>query len=306
MNLRDLRYLVAVADLRHFGQAAEKCFVSQPTLSAQIKKLEGELKVQLFERTNKRVNITPVGEEIVKHARNILAEADRMREKAQVFSDPFGGDLRLGVIPTIGPYLVPHLLKPMRAAMPKLHLQIHEDQTARIVDALFDGQLDVLLLAVPIDVEGVRSVDIGWEPFVAVLPASSALASRSTVTLPELQRESLYLLADGHCLRDHALSFCDLNSVNETFKASSLETLRQMVSLGSGVSIFPLLAAPAQHDADDDVVYRPFTGGTPGRSIAMMWRPESGRAEAIMRLAEVFRSAMETLFSTRLRALEGA
>lgn len=292
MNLQDLRYLVALADEGHFGRAAEACYVSQPTLSTQVKKLEDELDVQLFERTNKHVMPTPLGREIIAQARVVLEEVAKMRQLAQHGRDPMAGPLRLGVIPTLGPYLLPHLVPQIRAMYPKLKLYLREELTLNLLDQLHAGELDALLLALPIDSEGFEVVALFREPFILAVPAGDPLTRKRQVRQSDLQGTHVLLLEDGHCLRNQALAVCGfhLPAGAEDFRASSLETLRQMVAAGVGCTLLPMLAASTPSPGEHLVELRPFTAPVPGRTIGLVWRRSFPRGDTLRALAALIQA----------------
>src|SRR5207302_1294573 len=244
LKLKDLRYLVAVADLRHFGRAAARCFVSQPTLSAQLKKLEQSLGLQLVERAPNDVSLTAAGEEIVARARRIIEASDEVVALARSQRDPLAGPLRLALLPTIGPYLLPRVAPAIRRALPRLELRLYEYQTAPMLERLRGGELDVGILALPVELDGLESHELYREAFVVALPERHPLAAHETLRVADLKGETLLLLEDGHCLRDQALEVCSRAGVREPqdFRATSLETLRQMVATGAGVTLLPELA----------------------------------------------------------------
>ncbi|MGB6721264.1 MAG: LysR substrate-binding domain-containing protein, partial [Terracidiphilus sp.] len=248
MNLQDLRYLAAVAELRHFGRAAEACNVSQPTLSSQIRKLEDELGVTLLERTNKRVDLTPVGSQILIHAQRALAEAGQMEAVAQAARDPLVGPLKLGVIPTLAPYLMPMILKPLRQAYPGMILELWEDQTRSLIDGLRNHRLDAALLATPPDAPEITELALFDEPLLAALPLHHRFAGAAAVSEESLAGE-LLVLADGHCLANQAMAACGARNgaqrgaMPATMQASTLETLVNLVAAGYGSTLLPALAA---------------------------------------------------------------
>jgi LysR family hydrogen peroxide-inducible transcriptional activator len=285
VNLRDLRYLVAVAEHRHFGRAAEACFVSQPTLSTQIKKLEEELGVTLIERTRRQVLLTPVGEQVVAQAARVLREVGRITSIAEEYADPFGGEFRLGVIPTVAPYLLPKILAPMRKAFPALKIQLTEGQTAVISQLLKEGDLDAVILALPLEEENVVEQRLYSEPFFMTVSRQHPKAGRKTVTVDDLGDEEVLLLEDGHCLRDQALEVCNSHNAveNTNFRATSLETLRQMVAADVGITLMPELAVPAKPTAG--IRYIPFRGEIPHRDIGLCWRKSSSREPLLKELA---------------------
>ena len=289
LKLKDLRYLVAVADLRHFGRAAARCFVSQPTLSAQLKKLEQSLGVQLIERTPNNVSLTTAGEEIVARARRILEASDEVVALARSQRDPLAGPLRVALLPTIGPYLLPHVAPVVRRSLPRLQLRLYEYQTAPLLEKLHAGELDVGILALPVELAGLESRELYREAFLVALPERHALAARDTVRVADLKGETLLLLEEGHCLRDQALEVCSRAGVRDAqdFRATSLETLRQMVATGAGVTLLPQLAVRGAYRSARGVVLRPFTRPTPVRHIGAVWRKSSARHAAIDALCEL-------------------
>ncbi|RFA30629.1 DNA-binding transcriptional regulator OxyR [Alkalilimnicola ehrlichii] len=294
MNLRDLRYLVAVAEHRHFGRAAESCYVSQPTLSTQIKKLEGFLGVQLIERSHKQVMLTPAGRAVVERARKILTEVDDMVELCRAAHTPLGGELRLGLIPTFAPYLLPHLVPALRTELKELRPLLYEDQTARLLERLRHGELDAGMMAMPVEGLDLNCEPLFDEPFVLALPSGHPLADKSEIDLNELKDLKVLLLDEGHCLRDQALDICKMvgASREEEFRATSMETLRQMVASGAGVTLLPALAAMTNASLPNRAAFvlRPFAEPTPKRRMAIYWRKGSAREEAIRAVAEVCRN----------------
>lgn len=291
MNLRDLRYLVAVAEHKHFGRAAESCFVSQPTLSTQIKKLEDELGVMLIERTNRQVMLTPVGERIVAQAQRVLREVNQMVHIAEEHKDPFGGEFRLGIIPTVAPYLLPKILGPIKKAFPKLKIQLTEAQTAVITRMVREGDLDAVILALPLDEENLKQVELYAEPFYFAASRNHPKARQKSVSLADLDNEQVLLLEDGHCLRDQALDICATHNAveNTNFRATSIETLRQMVAADVGITLMPELALGSRSGR---VRYLPFSGDTPHRNIGLAWRATSTRADLLEELAALLQSTM--------------
>ena len=292
MNLQDLRYIVTLAKTRHFGRAAEACSVSQPTLSTQIKNLEDELGVTLFERTNKRVMPTPVGLTLIAQARVILDETDKLRYMAQQVLDPMTGPLRLGVIPTLGPYLLPHIVPCMRAKYPHLRLYLREEITERLLDHVHTGELDALLLSLPVPDDGLEIEALFCEPFVLACPVGDPLADKMSIREADLLDAPLLLLEDGHCLRDQALAVCGFpqSPGSEAFRASSLETLRQMVAAGVGCTLLPRLAAAVPSPSDTLMVLRPFADPAPSRTIGLVYRRGFPRAQTVKTLAELIRT----------------
>jgi LysR family transcriptional regulator, hydrogen peroxide-inducible genes activator len=289
LKLKDLRYLVAVADTKHFGRAAERSFVSQPTLSAQLKKLEEYLGVQLIERAPKRVSLTVAGEEIVARARLILDAGDEIVELAKGHRDPLAGRLKLALLPTIGPYLLPNVAAKLRKALPRLELMLYEYQTDPMLEKLHSGEIDVGILALPMPLDGLDSYELYKEPFMVALPAHHRLSSRSTIKPEDLHNETLLLLEDGHCLRDQALDICSSTHIHEKqdFRATSLETLRQMVAAGVGITLLPELAGRGAYGNARGVSIKPFARPVPTRTIGAVWRKSSARRESILALAKV-------------------
>ena len=281
LKLKDLRYLVALADTRHFGRAAAKCFVSQPTLSAQLRKLEQNLGVQLIERQPRRVTLTPAGEEVTRHARHMLETGEAILTLAQTRRDPLAGQLRLALLPTIGPYLLPQVALKLRKALPRLELMLYEYQTAPMLEHLHAGEIDVGLLALPIHDEALASRELYQEPFVLALPESHRLVD-------DLDGETLLLLEDGHCLRDQALEICARSNVHEKqdFRATSIETLRQMVAAGVGITLLPALASRGAYAHARGIAIRAFARPIPSRRIGAVWRKSSARASAIAALID--------------------
>ena len=293
MNIRDLRYLVALADHRHFGRAAEASFVSQPTLSAQIKKLEESLGVTLIERAPRRVMLTPIGHEIVERARRILRDIDQLREVARRSLDPESGSLRLGIFPTLGPYLLPHVLPRIRARFPRLELLLVEEKTDQVLALLRDGRLDAGILALPLHDEQLHVEPLFEEPFMLAVPNGHPFARRDKpLELHDLDEEHLLLLEEGHCLREQALDVCRMAGANERdgFRATSLETLRQMVAAGVGATLLPVLAVQPPVPPSPDLRLLPFRGKAPSREIAMVWRRSSAMGDFLTRLAQEFRA----------------
>ncbi|HEV7631666.1 MAG TPA: LysR substrate-binding domain-containing protein [Steroidobacteraceae bacterium] len=283
LKLKDLRYLVAVADTRHFGQAAARCFVSQPTLSAQLKKLEEYLGVQLIERQPRRISLTEVGESIVSRARRIVEATDEIVTLAERRHDPLAGRLRLAFLPTIGPYLLPLVAARIRKALPRLELMLYEHQTEPMLERLLAGDIDAGILALPVHAEGLIQRKLYDEPFVVALPDGHGLARRKTLRSADLNGETLLLLEDGHCLRDQALAVCSHSGAHEkqNFRATSLETLRQMVASGGGVTLLPELASRGAYGGARGVTVVPFTKPAPVRHIGAVWRKTSARAAVI-------------------------
>ena len=288
LKLKDLRYLVELADTRHFGRAAERSFVSQPTLSAQLKKLEEYLGVQLIERAPKRVSLTPAGEAIVERARRILEASGEIVELARGHRDPLAGRIKLALLPTIGPYLLPHVAAKLRKQLPRLELMLYEYQTDTMLEKLHSGEIDVGILALPVPLDGLDSQVLYKEPFMVAMPTGHKLAGKTSIRPEDLDHETLLLLEDGHCLRDQALAICSTTGVHEKqdFRATSLETLRQMVAAGVGITLLPELAGRGAYGHARGVVIRPFAKPVPTRTIGAVWRKWSARREVILALAK--------------------
>jgi LysR family hydrogen peroxide-inducible transcriptional activator len=289
LKLKDLRYLVAVADQRHFGRAAARCFVSQPTLSAQLKKLEQSLGVQLIERAPNNVSLTPAGEQIVARARRMLEAGDEVIALARSQRDPLAGPLRLALLPTIGPYLLPRVTRAISKSLPRLELRLYEYQTAPLLEKLHAGELDLGILALPVELAGLEARELYTEPFVLAVPQRHRLAAQHSVRVSELAGETLLLLEDGHCLRDQALEVCSRIGVREQqdFRGTSLETLRQMVATGAGVTLLPQLASRGAYGEARGVAVRPFVRPAPVRHVGAVWRKTSARRPAIDALARL-------------------
>jgi LysR family transcriptional regulator, hydrogen peroxide-inducible genes activator len=291
LTLRDLEYLVAVADRRHFGKAADACHVSQPALSAQIRKIEDFLSVQLFERSNRSVVITPIGEQVARQARVVLEEAGKIAVLAQEISEPLSGALRLGAIATLGPYLMPHLLGPLRKQFPKLELLMKEGLTDELIEDLRNGALDAVLAAPTFDTDGLKVIPLFDEPFLVAAPKSHVFASKSAVRPKDLNSEEMVLLEDGHCLRNQTVEVCPSNRRGKfrEFQATSLETLRHLVASGFGYSLMPRLAVDSNDRLKNLIAYRPFEGKPFGRTIVLVCRERFGRINDIEALAEFIR-----------------
>lgn len=294
MTLQELKYLVALADHGHFGRAAEACFITQSTLSTQIKKLEDFLGVTLFDRSLKRVTPTPIGQEILQAARSIVEESERIRELAKHAQDPMARTIHLGVIPTLGPYYLPHALTLVHKKHPDLRLLLREEMTPQILEHLANGKLDAGLLALPVNDDSLRVEPLFYEPFLAALPAGHPLAKRDTLKVSDIINEKLLLLDEGHCLRDQALDVCGSGSRGrEEVRATSLETLRQMVAMGLGLTLLPALAVDAGPRISKKAVeIRPFKSPPPGRTIALVWRRRAPFPETFEQLAQTLKNAL--------------
>ncbi len=289
MTLTELRYIVAVARERHFGRAAEACFVSQPTLSVAIKKLEEELGVALFERGAGEVAPTPVGARIVAQAQRVLEQAQAIKEIAKAGKDPLTGPLKLGIIYTIAPYLLPQLVKVLHKRTPQMPLVIQENYTHVLREWLKQGDIDAAILALLFEEPGFTIRSLYDEPFVVALPREHRWASRKSIAADELERETMVLLGAGHCFRDHVLEACPelsrfqtgADGVQRSFEGSSLETIRQMVASGIGVTVLPSSSVPAKTSRDSLLAYVPFTRPVPERRVVLVYRKTFPRLQAI-------------------------
>jgi LysR family transcriptional regulator, hydrogen peroxide-inducible genes activator len=294
MNLRDLEYTVSLAADGQFRRAAAHCHVSQPTLSAQIAKLEDELGVQLFERGTRAATPTVSGRAIIRQAQVVLDDVERLRALARTAQDPLSGPFHLGVIPTAGPYLLPRLLPTLRERWPNLQLLLREDRTAQLLERLRVGSLDAAILALPIDGEDLRWSSLLSEAIVLALPRNHPLAQSRTVPQTALASEPVILLEEGHCLRDHALSICDAvgSTDHRSVHSAGLETVRQMVMAGAGVALVPELATLAPFAGSELAVYRHFAGAEPKRDLVLVWRRTFPRGDALQALAGGLRDTL--------------
>jgi LysR family hydrogen peroxide-inducible transcriptional activator len=294
MNLKDLKYLVALADTGHFGKAAARTFVSQPTLSAQLKKLEEYLGVKLVERQPKNVQLTDVGKQVVVRARRMLEEGDEIVALARSNTDPLAGKLKLALIPTIGPYLLPRIMPKIRKALPHLSLMLYEYQTEPLLKHLRDGEIDIGIMALPISQDGLESQKLYDEAFTVAIPNNHPLGEKSTIKVQDLKGQTLLLLEDGHCLRDQALEICSRVDVHEAedFRATSLETLRQMVIAGLGITLLPENAVDAPFGSQRGMTVRRFARPEPTRTVGAVWRKSSTRTAAISELCKVVHVTM--------------
>ena len=290
MTLTELRYIVAVAREKHFGRAAEACFVSQPTLSVAIKKLEEELDVKLFERGASEVSITHLGEAIVRQAQIVIEQAAAIKEIAQRGKDPLAGPLKLGIIYTIGPYLLPELVRHAIEMSPQMPLMLQENFTVKLLEMLRTGDLDCAILAEPFPDSGLAAAALYDEPFMIAVPKTHALAKKKSVSAEELKQETMLLLGTGHCFRDHVLEVCpeyarfasDAEGIRKSFEGSSLETIKYMVAAGMGVTVVPQLSVPT--DPQPHVTYVRFSAPAPTRRVVLVWRRSFTRYEAIAAL----------------------
>jgi len=283
MTLTELRYIVALAREKHFGRAAEKCFVAQPTLSVAVKKLEDELGVILFERGQHEVSVTPAGQPIVQQAEKVLAEAARVKELADTAGDPLAGPLRLGAIYTIAPYLLPQLVPLLRARAPKMPLMLQENFTNKLVDALKNGDLDVAILALPLQEPGLVARPVYDEAFRVLVPANHRWADEAAIDANQLLDEPLLMLGRGNCFRDQVLDLCSRAGAGgpQVLEGSSLETIRLMVASGVGITVMPATAVDSLPPDDPLLRARPFAEPTPTRRIGLVWRASFPRHQAV-------------------------
>ncbi|MCP4048092.1 MAG: LysR family transcriptional regulator [Gammaproteobacteria bacterium] len=288
MNIRALQYFVKLAELKHFSKAADACSVSQPTLSTQVRKLEDELGISLVERAPRKVMLTPIGEDIAHRARHILRDIEHIKDAARRSKDPATGTIKLGIFPTLAPYLLPHVIPVIRRRYPDLRLQLSEEKTDVVLSMLDQGRLDAGLLALPVEEPGMEVEILFDEPFVTAMPSSHPLSDLQSISLKDLEGEELLLLEEGHCLRQHALAVCELSGAVERvdFHATSMETLRQMVASNAGVTLMPVLSVKPPIPSTDNIALRPFKSPVPSRTIALVWRNSSPLGSFLRKLAE--------------------
>lgn len=307
MTLTELRYIVALARERHFGRAAEACFVSQPTLSVAVKKLEDELGVPLFERRANEVNVTALGERIVAQAQRVLEEVEALKQLAAQGQDPLTGPLRLGAIYTIGPYLLPHLIPALHKRAPRMPLLVEENFTAALSARLRHGELDAIVVSLPFEEPGVLTLPLYDEPFVVALPATHAWNKKKSIKGEELPNQDLLLLGSGHCFRDQVLKVCPaLNragsgGMQKTLEGSSLETIRHMVASGAGITVLPCSSVAAPAPEKRLLAIRPFAQPVPSRRVALAWRKSFPRPQAI----DVLRHAIHDALPDCVRPVPG-
>jgi|688.fasta_scaffold353941_1 LysR family hydrogen peroxide-inducible transcriptional activator len=298
MNIRDFKYLVAIADHCHFGKAADACFVSQPALSMQIKKLESSLGVKLIERNNKLTFLTEIGKMIATQARDLLQQVDAIKEIAKLASDPFRGECHLGIIPTLAPYLLPHIIPGITQKWPNLKIYLTEEQTGNLVTKLKQGRLDAALLGLPIIDDDFDSLPLFKEELKLALPEDHPLANRKQIRNTDLEEKALLLLEDGHCLRDQILALCQ--SVNafadKSFQATSLETLRYMVASKVGITLMPNLSCRQ----DNGICYVPFSSPQPARTIGIIWRASSTKKVLFENLIDHIRHLLSSLSTVKV------
>ncbi|MGV3553502.1 LysR substrate-binding domain-containing protein [Rhizobium sp.] len=301
VTLRDLQYLVALADHLSFRRAADMCFVSQPTLSAQIRKLEDELGIKLLERTSRSVLLTRAGQETVARARVILRDVNELKSAAGRLREPEGGTIRLGIFPTLGPYLLPHAVPLLRQRFPKVELQLVEEKSGILTARLRDGRLDAIFSALPAEDHRFHVEPLFDEAFLLAVPSGHALAGRESLSLDDIRAQELMLLEDGHCLRDQTLDLCRLAGAGEAsgFRATSLETLRQMVAANGGITLLPELAARPPAFEMANIRLLPFTDPPPSRSVALLWRRTSAIASLLTEVAAIFRQVPDIALANR-------
>ncbi len=301
MTLTELKYIVAIARERHFSRAADACFVSQPTLSVAIKKLEDELNVQIFERGTSEISVTPLGEQIIAQAQRVLEQTQAIKEIAKQGKDPLIGAIRLGVIYTIGPYLLPSLVKQMIKMAPQMPLMLQENFTLKLIELLKQGEIDVAVIALPFPETGLVMRPLYDEPFVVALPKGHSWEQQTSIDANDLKQETMLLLGNGHCFRDHVLGVCpelmrfsqNADGIQKTFEGSSLETIRHMVASGIGITVLPCTSVPAEQigkhkithykNAVDNAMlsYIPFKEPAPDRRVVLAWRKSFTRMPAI-------------------------
>ena len=292
VNLKDLKYVIAVAETGHFGKAAAHCFVSQPTLSGQIKKLEDELEITIFERTNRSVEITPVGEDILSHARSIMEQADAIKQLAQAYRDPLAGPLRIGAIPTLSPHLMPLVLAPLKKRCPKMKLILSEEMTDTLVERLHNHEIDAALLATTVEEQEYETLPLFDEPFWVAYARDHAFYEKDRIRLRDLTNENLLLLAEGHCLADQAMDVCRVRERQTCgemadLRASSLETLIQLVGAGYGITLVPALAMRASWATGSGVVAQPLSIANASRRVSLVFRHSFPRRPALQAFADI-------------------
>jgi LysR family hydrogen peroxide-inducible transcriptional activator len=293
-SLQQLRFLCALAEQCHFGRAAESCAVTQSTLSGGIKELEARLGITLFERSRRQVMLTPLGKEIATRAQRLLVDAEELVGLARNAQEPLSGPLRFGVIPTVGPYVLPSLLSHLGTALPKLKLYVREAPTAVLLDKLAGGELDILLVAIPYQLGDVETMEITEDPIVVAMPRNHPLSHHKVVSRCDLAREQVLLIEDGHCLRSHSLQACRIaNPVrNEVFQATSLRTLVQMVAANLGMTLIPQIAVDSELASTRDVVIRSLSPDRPYRTLILAWRPTSSRGAEFRMLGNLIRECL--------------
>lgn len=290
MNIRDLKYLVSLVEHQHFGKAAEACFVSQPALSMQIQKLEEVLGIKLLERTNKSVLFTEDGLVISERARDILNQVEEIHEFAKLAKDPYSGELKIGIFPTLAPYLLPLIIPTLSIKFPKLSFYLIEEKTSQLIEKLKAGKLHAAFLALPITEKNITTTPLFDEEFLLAVPGNHSLAKLKTVKQNDLNSKTLLLLEEGHCMREQALALCQKLKANETqdFRATSIETLRHMVAAGVGMTLMPKLAC----DTNKNISYVPFSMPKPVRSICLAWRDTSVKYQLLEEISEQIKNIL--------------
>lgn len=299
IKIRDLEYLLAIAEHKHFGHAANACFVSQPTLSGQIQKLEQQLKLTLIERKTRNVMLTPAGEKLIQEARQVLNAASNFEEAAKALLDPLSGDLHIGLIPTLAPYALPHIMPALNSALPKISFYLHENRTKDLLQQLEQGKLDILILPWLPEMERFERYNLFAEPLVMATSQQHEFASKTQVSFDDLQHQKILTLEDGHCLRDQAMGYCFSAGAEEdhSFRATSLETLRYMVASNMGITLLPQLAT-INPLSNKDIRYIPFSSPEPTREISLLCRAGYARMECVRAVATSVRNSITPLFAS--------
>lgn len=289
MNIRDLQYIVTTAELLNFSKAAKKCNVSQPTLSSQIKKTEEWLGVKIFERSNKKVFLTEEGRQIINSANGILNGFENIKQTAENFKNPLGGNFSLGAFPTLAPYILPKIVPKIKTTLPKIRLILVEEKTAVLIEKLKKGELDAALLAMPIDEPQLESLALFKDKFFLAVHPKHKLAEKNKISVQTLNSPDLLLLEEGHCLRDQALEVCSKSKMEEkqSFRATSLETLRQMIKAGTGITFMPEIAMLKNETGIKYIPLEP----TPSRTIALVWRKTANKEKVLKILSEIIRES---------------
>ncbi len=296
MTLTELRYIVAVSQKNHFGRAAQACFVSQPTLSIAVKKLEQELGIRLFERSSKNeIRITEIGQQVIDQAYIVLQQAQMLSEIAQQGKDPLSGLFKLGVIYTIGPYLLPNLIPVLRKSVPNLKLIIEENFTANLFQSLKQGALDAIVISYPFEEPGIETAPLYEEPFIVALPNNHAWKDRDAIPTEDLASQDLMLLGPGHCFRDQVIKACPNcmsgnSELTRTLEGGSLETIRHMVAAGTGITVLPRTSITPSQKNESMIIIKPFKSPSPSRTVAIAWRKHYPRKEAIVTIRDTIQS----------------
>jgi len=298
IKIRDLEYLLAIAEHKHFGHAAQACFVSQPTLSGQIQKLEQKLKLTLVERQTRNVMLTPAGEKLIKEARHVLTAATNFEEAAKALLDPLSGDLHIGLIPTLAPYLLPHIMPALNTELPKINFYLHENRTQDLLRQLEEGKLDILVLPWLPEMERFERYNLFEEPLLMATSSQHYFTEQSQVSFDDLQNQKILTLEDGHCLRDQAMGYCFSAGAEEdhSFRATSLETLRYMVASNMGITLLPKLAT-LNPLSNQDINYIPFIKPQPTREISLLCRTGYPRMDCVRTVATTVRNSVTPLLS---------